>query len=119
MPSGNDAYYEASRQSRFELRGVRILCPYTWPSEEFWRNRGPVFPVSLVIALITLLILFIDGLAEGLGAGNIEYLDKLDAELVLFQENTDLSTGHEPDRLVEAQRDPPPGGRQGRGPGGL
>jgi putative ABC transport system permease protein len=59
---------------------------------EFWRNRGRFFLVGLVIALITVLVLFIDGLAEGLGAGNIEYLDKLDAELVLFQENTDLST---------------------------
>jgi len=48
--------------------------------------------VSLVIALITTLVLFIDGLAEGLGSGNIEYLQKLDAELVLFQEDVDLST---------------------------
>jgi putative ABC transport system permease protein len=60
--------------------------------KEFWRNRGRFFLVGLVIALITVLVLFIDGLAEGLGAGNIEYLDKLEAELVLFQENTDLST---------------------------
>jgi putative ABC transport system permease protein len=60
--------------------------------KEFWRNRGRFFLVALVIALITVLVLFIDGLAEGLGAGNIEYLDKLEAELVLFQENTDLST---------------------------
>jgi len=60
--------------------------------KEFWRNRGRFFLVGLVIALITILVLFIGGLAEGLGAGNIEYLDKLDAELVLFQENTDLST---------------------------
>jgi putative ABC transport system permease protein len=36
-------------------------------------------------------VLFIAGLAEGLGAGNIEYLQKLDAELVLFQEDVDLS----------------------------
>jgi putative ABC transport system permease protein len=60
--------------------------------KEFWRNKGRFFMVSLVIALITTLVLFIDGLAEGLGSGNIEYLKKLDAELVLFQENTDLST---------------------------
>ncbi len=60
--------------------------------KEFWRNKGRFFMVSLVIALITTLVLFIDGLAQGLGGGNIEYLKKLDAELVLFQENTDLST---------------------------
>jgi putative ABC transport system permease protein len=47
--------------------------------------------VSLVIALITTLVLFVAGLAEGLGAGNIEYLQKLNADLVLFQENVDLS----------------------------
>jgi putative ABC transport system permease protein len=60
--------------------------------KEFWRNKGRFFMVALVIALITTLVLFIDGLAKGLGSGNIEYLSKLDAELVVFQENTDLST---------------------------
>ncbi len=60
--------------------------------KEFWRNRGRFLLASLVIALITTLVLFIDGLAEGLGNGNIEYLNKLNAELVLFQENADLST---------------------------
>ena len=47
--------------------------------------------VGFVIALVTTLVLFVDGLAEGLGAGNIELLQKLDGELVLFQENVDLS----------------------------
>jgi len=60
--------------------------------KEIWRNKGRFLLVSLVIALITTLVLFIDGLAEGLGAGNIEYLQKLDAEIVLFQEDVDLST---------------------------
>jgi putative ABC transport system permease protein len=60
--------------------------------KEFWRNKGRFFMVALVIALITTLVLFIDGLAEGLGSGNIEYLAKLDADLLLFQENSDLST---------------------------
>jgi putative ABC transport system permease protein len=46
----------------------------------------------LVIALITTLVLFIDGLAQGLGAGNIEYLQKLNSDLIVFQENVDLST---------------------------
>jgi len=44
-----------------------------------------------VIALITVLVLFIASLAEGLGAGNREYLEKLNAELLLYQENVDLS----------------------------
>ena len=46
-----------------------------------------------MIALITLLVLFVAGLAEGLGAGNIEYLSKLDADLVVYQENSQLSIG--------------------------
>jgi putative ABC transport system permease protein len=72
--------------------GLGVPLPIFLAFKEFWRNRGRFFLVALVIALITILVLFIDGLAEGLGAGNIEYLDKLEAELVLFQENTDLST---------------------------
>ena len=73
-------------------RAVGLPLPIHLAFKEFWRNRGRFFLVGLVIALITILVLFIGGLAEGLGAGNIEYLDKLDADLVLFQENTDLST---------------------------
>ncbi len=72
--------------------GIGIPLPIFLAFKEFWRNKGRFFLVALVIALITILVLFIDGLAEGLGAGNIEYLDKLEADLVLFQENTDLST---------------------------
>jgi putative ABC transport system permease protein len=75
-----------------ERRGLSVPLPVYLAFKEFWRNKGRFFLVALVIALITILVLFIDGLAKGLGAGNIEYLDKLNAELVVFQENTDLST---------------------------
>lgn len=61
--------------------------------KEMWRNRGRFFLVSLVIALITLLIIFLAGLAEGLGAGNIEYISKLEGELVVFQEQADVNVG--------------------------
>jgi putative ABC transport system permease protein len=59
--------------------------------KEMWRNRGRFLLFSLVIALITTLVLFIAGLAEGLGSGNKEYLEKLNAELVVYKENVDLS----------------------------
>jgi putative ABC transport system permease protein len=59
--------------------------------KELWRYRGRYFLISLVIALITTLVLFIAGLAEGLGAGNKEYLDKLNADLILYQAGVDLS----------------------------
>jgi putative ABC transport system permease protein len=77
--------------SAWERTAVSSPLPIYLAFKEFWRNKGRFFMVSLVIALITTLVLFIDGLAEGLGGGNIEYLKKLDAELILFQENTDLS----------------------------
>ena len=66
------------------------LPPYL-AFKEIWRNKGRFLLVGFVIALVTTLVLFVDGLAEGLGSGNIELLQKLDGELVLFQENVDLS----------------------------
>ena len=51
--------------------------------KEVWRNRGRFLLVALVIALITLLVLFIAALGEGLGNGNREYISKLDSELVV------------------------------------
>jgi putative ABC transport system permease protein len=58
--------------------------------KEIWRNRGRFLLVSLVIALITLLVLFIAALGEGLGNGNREYISKLDAELIVYQAQSDL-----------------------------
>ncbi len=57
--------------------------------KEVWRNRGRFLLVAMVIALITLLVLFIAALGEGLGNGNREYISKLDAELVVFQAKSD------------------------------
>jgi len=64
--------------------------------KEVWRNRGRFLLVSLVIALITLLVLFIAALGEGLGNGNREYISKLDAELIVFQAKSDF--------LIQASR---------------
>ncbi|MFC1878563.1 ABC transporter permease [Chloroflexota bacterium] len=60
--------------------------------KEVWRNKGRFFLFSLVIALITTLVLFIAGLAEGLSLANKQYLENLDAQLLVFQQNVDLST---------------------------
>src|SRR5512136_3008213 len=57
--------------------------------KEVWRNRGRFFLVSLVIALITLLVLFIAALGEGLGTNNKEYISKVDGQLVVFLEKAD------------------------------
>ncbi|MBN2148303.1 MAG: ABC transporter permease [Anaerolineales bacterium] len=57
--------------------------------KELWRNRVRFLLVSLVIALITILVLFIAGLGEGLGTANREYLANLDAELLVFLDKSD------------------------------
>jgi len=57
--------------------------------KEVIRNRGRFFLVSLVIALITLLVLFIAALGEGLANGNRQYVANLDAELIVFLEKSD------------------------------
>ena len=74
-------------------RGSKLIgpLPLFLAFKEIWRNKGRFLLFSLVIALITTLVLFIAGLAEGLGAGNREYLEKLNADLILFQEDVDLS----------------------------
>ena len=59
--------------------------------KEVWRSRGRFFLFSLVIALITTLVLFIAALSEGLATANKQFLVKLDAQLLVFQKNVDLS----------------------------
>lgn len=59
--------------------------------KEVIRNRGRFFLVALVIALITLLVLFIAALGEGLANGNRQYVANLDAQLVVFLEKSDYS----------------------------
>ena len=59
--------------------------------KEIWHSRGRFFLIALIVALITTLVLFIAALAEGLGSGNREYLEKLNGELIVYQENVDLS----------------------------
>ncbi len=69
--------------------------------KEMWRLRGRFFLFSLVIALITVLVLFISALADGLGNGNKEYIEKLNGQLVVYKSNVDLSIGAS--RLDRAQ----------------
>lgn len=57
--------------------------------KEVLRNRGRFLLVSLVIALITLLVLFIAALGEGLANGNRQYISNLDADLIVFLEKSD------------------------------
>ena len=61
--------------------------------KEIWRNKGRFLLVSLVIALITLLVLFIAALGEGLANANREYLSKLDANLLVYHDKSDTIIG--------------------------
>ena len=58
-------------------------------TRELWRNRGRFMLFSMVIALITVLVLFIAALAEGLADVNRQYLSKLNAELVVLGDRAD------------------------------
>ena len=58
--------------------------------KEVLRYRGRFLLFSLVIALITLLVLFIAALGEGLANGNRQYLANLDAQLIVFLEKSDF-----------------------------
>jgi len=60
--------------------------------KEVWRNKGRFALIASVVALITTLVLFIAALAEGLASANREYIEKLNGELLVFQEGTQLST---------------------------
>jgi putative ABC transport system permease protein len=58
--------------------------------KEVFRYLGRFLLFSLVIALITLLVLFIAALGEGLANGNRQYLANLDAQLIVFLEKSDF-----------------------------
>lgn len=63
----------------------------------------------MIVALITTLVLFIAALAEGLGSGNREYIEKLNAELVVYQADVDLSIASSRigrSKLIELRRVP-------------
>jgi len=57
--------------------------------KEVWRNRWRFLLVSMVIALITLLVLFIAALGEGLSKANRQYIANLDAQLIVFLDKSD------------------------------
>jgi putative ABC transport system permease protein len=53
---------------------------------EMWRNRARFLLFSLVVALITVLVLFIAALGRGLLGGIREYFDALNADLIVYQD---------------------------------
>lgn len=77
--------------------------------KEMWYSRGRYALIGTIVALITTLVLFIAALAEGLGSGNREYIEKLDAELLAYQADVDLSIASSRigrSKLIEIRRVP-------------
>lgn len=72
--------------------GARIGSPIALQLAlaEVWRNKQRFAAIGVVVALITLLVLFTAGLAEGLGLGNREFLENVRAELVVYQDTSEL-----------------------------
>ncbi len=58
--------------------------------KEIWHMRGRFLLFSLVIALIAVLVLFITALGAGLAKANRQFLQELEADLIIFQENSDF-----------------------------
>ena len=59
--------------------------------KEVVRNKGRFLLVAMVIALITVLVLFIAALGEGLSNANRQYVANLDAQLIVFLEKSDYN----------------------------
>lgn len=70
---------------------LSLWLPLYLALKEIWRNKGRYLLISGVVALLTTLILFLAGLGGGLGLGGREYIEKLEADIILYQAEVDLS----------------------------
>ena len=70
----------------------KLGLPIYLTLKEIWRNKLRFALVIGVVALLTILVLFTAALAEGLGSGNREYLEKLDGDLIVYQDTAQLQT---------------------------
>ena len=67
------------------------MLPFYLAWKEIIRNKLRFLSVALVIALITLLVLFVAALGEGLATAGKQYIESIDAELIVFQNNVDIA----------------------------
>ncbi len=80
----------ADAQSDITKNMKNVFLAFYLAIKEVLRNKGRFLLVSFVIALITLLVLFIAALGEGLANGNRQYVANLDADLIVFLEKSDF-----------------------------
>lgn len=65
--------------------------PFYLATKEMLRNKGRFLIVVLIVALITLLVLFTAAFGDGLALAGKQYIENIDAQLILFQEDVDIS----------------------------
>ncbi|MEM7029349.1 MAG: ABC transporter permease [Chloroflexota bacterium] len=64
--------------------------PFYLAAKEMLRNKIRFAVITLIVALITLLVIFLAALSDGLALTAKEYIENIDAELIVFQNDVDL-----------------------------
>jgi putative ABC transport system permease protein len=59
--------------------------------KEIVRNRFRFITIVLIVALVTLLVIFLAAMGDGLAESAKEYIEAIDAELIVFQQDVDLA----------------------------
>ena len=88
--TGNTSPVKADSRARSGGFSFAAPLPLHLAFKEIWRNKGRFFLIAIVVALITLLVLFTAGISEGLGLGNREFIEKVNADLVVYSDKSDL-----------------------------
>jgi putative ABC transport system permease protein len=59
--------------------------------KEMLRNKIRFAVIVLIVALVTLLVMFLAAMGDGLAQGTKEYIETIEAELIVFQDDVNLS----------------------------
>ncbi len=65
--------------------------PFYLAVKEMFRNKLRFTVIVLIVALVTLLVIFLAAMGDGLAQSTKEYIETIDAELIVFQSDVDLS----------------------------
>ncbi|EFO80892.1 permease domain protein [Oscillochloris trichoides DG-6] len=65
------------------------MLPFYLALKEMLRNKRRFAVIFLIVAMITLLVLFTAALGDGLALGASEYFDRMGSDLIVFQEDVD------------------------------
>ena len=65
--------------------------PFYLAIKEMVRNRFRFITIVLIVALVTLLVIFLAAMGDGLAESAKEYIETIDAELIVFQQDVDLA----------------------------